>query len=64
MSKIRRWFTSKRKIVWSEPRQPKWVKINPMSPPGAGEGLQPGDMSMLAVAEEFLAEEDGEEDAT
>lgn len=64
MTKIRRWFTRKRQIVWTEPRLPKWVKINPMSPPGAGEGLQPGDMSMLAVAEEFLAEEDGEEDAT
>jgi hypothetical protein len=28
----------------------------PEQPPGAAEGLQPGDMSMLKVAEEFLEE--------
>jgi hypothetical protein len=47
-------------VVWTEPELPKYVKINPGSPPGAGEGLQPGDMSMLAVAEEFLEEEESE----
>ncbi|MGH3168418.1 MAG: hypothetical protein ACRDN0_21365 [Trebonia sp.] len=56
--RIRRWFTSRRKIVWSEPELPKYVKINPLSAPGAGDGLQPGDMSMLAVAEEFLDEKE------
>ena len=45
-----------RRVVWSEPALPKYVKINPNSPPGAAEGLQPGDMSMLKVAEEFLEE--------
>lgn len=56
MTRIRRWLTSKKKVVWSEPELPPYVKINPLSPPGAAEGLQPGDMSMLAVAEEFLEE--------
>jgi hypothetical protein len=56
--RIRRWFTRGRKAVWSEPELPKYVKINPLSAPGAGEGLQPGDMSMRAVAEEFLEEDE------
>jgi hypothetical protein len=60
MAKIRQWLNRKRKVIWSEPALPKYVKINPMSPPGAGEGLQPGDMSMLRVAEEFLEAEEGE----
>jgi len=46
----------RRRVVWSEPALPKYIKINPNSPPGAAEGLQPGDMSMLKVAEEFLEE--------
>jgi hypothetical protein len=59
MGKIKRWM-DKRRVVWSEPALPKYVKINPLSPPGAAQGLQPGDMSMLKVAEEFLEEpEDG-----
>lgn len=52
---IKRWRIQRR-VVWSEPALPKYVKINPNSPPGAAEGLQPGDMSMLKVAEEFLEE--------
>jgi hypothetical protein len=55
MSRIKRWL-DKRRVVWSEPALPKYIKINPNSPPGAAEGLQPGDMSMLKVAEEFLEE--------
>jgi hypothetical protein len=64
MSRIRRWLIGERQIIWSEPALPKYVKINPLSPPGAAasDGLQPGDMSMLSVAEEFLATEDPEED--
>jgi hypothetical protein len=54
MLKIRRWFTDQQRVIWSEPALPKYVKINPLSPPGAAEGLQPGDISMLRVAEEFL----------
>ncbi len=56
MVRIRRWVVGKRKkVVWSEPQLPPYVKINPDSPPGyGGEGLQPGDISMGAVAEEFL----------
>jgi hypothetical protein len=47
--------------VWSEPQLPPFVKINPDSPPGAHEqGLQPGDMSMAAAAEEFLKLDEGE----
>jgi hypothetical protein len=58
MTRIRQWLSSKRRVVWSEPELPKFVKINPASPPGAAEGLQPGDISMAAAAEEFLEEEE------
>ena len=48
-------------MVWSEPALPKFVKINPSSPPGAhAEGLQPGDITMAAVAEEFLQTDEDE----
>jgi hypothetical protein len=60
MVKVKRWFNKRRKVVWSEPGLPDFVKINPNSPPGAAEGLQPGDLSMAAAAEEFLAADDGE----
>lgn len=60
MVKVRRWFNKRRKEVWSEPGLPDFVKINPNSPPGAAEGLQPGDLSMAAAAEEFLAVDDEE----
>ena len=62
MIRIRRWVTGQRKkVVWSEPKLPPYVKINPDSPPGAGEGLQPGDMSLGAMAEEFLMADEGED---
>jgi hypothetical protein len=55
MVRIRRWVTGKRKkVVWSEPQLPPFIKINPDSPPGLREGLQPGDLSMGVAAEEFL----------
>jgi len=62
MVRIRRWVIGKRKkVVWSEPQLPPFVKINPESPPGAHEdGLQPGDMSMAVAAEEFLKLDEGE----
>lgn len=60
MVRIRRWINSRRKVVWSEPVLPKFVKINPSSPPGAAEGLQPGDLTMAAVAEEFLETDEDE----
>jgi hypothetical protein len=64
MIRIRRWVTGQRKkVVWSEPKLPPYVKINPDSPPGAGEGLQPGDISLGAMAEEFLMADDGEDEA-
>jgi len=64
MVRIKRWVMGKRKkVVWSEPQLPPFIKINPDSPPGLGEGLQPGDMSMGIAAQEFLrAEEDEDED--
>ena len=62
MIRIRRWVTGKRKkVVWSEPQLPPFVKINPESPPGLGEGLQPGDLSMGAAAQEFLLTEEEDE---
>ena len=42
---------------------PPYVKINPESPPGLDGGLQPGDLSMGAVVQEFLKMEEGEEEA-
>ncbi|HXC81159.1 MAG TPA: hypothetical protein VNV62_04835 [Trebonia sp.] len=60
MVKIRRWVNRRRKVVWTEPELPKFVKINPLSPPGAAEGLQPGDLSMGMAAQEFLETEDNE----
>jgi hypothetical protein len=64
MVRIRRWVVGKRKkVIWSEPKLPPFIKINPESPPGLGEGLQPGDLSMGAAAEEFLnLPEDEDED--
>jgi hypothetical protein len=62
MVRIKRWVVGKRKdVVWSEPKLPPFVKINPDSPPGLGDtGLQPGDLSMGAVMEEFLGMDEGE----
>ena len=55
MVRIRRWVVGKRKkVIWSGPKRPPFIKINPESPPGLGEGLQPGDLSMGVAAEEFL----------
>ena len=63
MVRIRRWVAGQRKkVVWSEPKLPPYVKINPDARP-ASERLQPGDLSMGAAAQEFLlADEDEEED--
>jgi hypothetical protein len=64
MVRIRRWVIGQhKKVVWSEPKLPPYVKINPDSPPGIAEGLQPGDMSMGALAEEFLTADEGEDEA-
>jgi hypothetical protein len=64
MVRIRRWVMGKRKkVVWSEPQLPPFIKINPQSPPGLGEGLQPGDLSMGVAAEEFLKLPDEEDEA-
>ena len=63
MVRIRRWVVGKRKkVVWSEPQLPPFVKINPESPPGLGEGIQPGDISMGMAAEEFLNMDEGEDE--
>ena len=64
MVRIRRWVVGKRKkVVWSEPQLPPYVKINPDAGPGLDRGLQPGDISMGAVAQEFLQADEGEEEA-
>jgi len=51
----------RKKVVWSEPQLPRYVKINPDSPPGLDGGLQPGDISMGAAAQEFLKMDEGED---
>jgi hypothetical protein len=60
MVRIRRWLNRRNKVIWSEPEVPKFVKINPMSPPGAAHGLQPGDITMAREVEEFLEADEGE----
>jgi hypothetical protein len=63
MIKMRRWVTGKRKkVVWSEPQLPPYVKINPDGVP-AGDTIQPGDISMGAIAKEFLLTEEGQDEA-
>jgi hypothetical protein len=64
MVRIRRWVVGRRKrVVWSEPQLPPYVKFNPdASDPGPDEGLQPGDISMGKAAEEFLMSDEGEEE--
>ena len=64
MVRIRRWVIGKRKkVVWSEPQLPPYVKINPdAADPGPDEGLQPGDLSMGAVAREFLETDEEKEE--
>ena len=63
MSKMRQWITARRKVVWSEPALPPYVKINPDAGPDPTGKIQPGDLSMGAIAKEFLetSEEPGEE---
>ena len=65
MLRIRRWWDARRKkVVWSEPQLPPYVKINPdAATPGPAEGLQPGDLSMGAAAREFLETDEGEDEA-
>jgi hypothetical protein len=54
MLRIRRWFGKRRQVVWSEPRLPPFVKINPNAPVDQVGSLQPGDMTMGAIAQKFL----------
>jgi hypothetical protein len=54
MLRIRRWLDSRRTVVWSEPKLPPYVKINPDADPDPEIEMQPGDISMRAVNEEFL----------
>jgi hypothetical protein len=64
MVRIRRWVIGKRKkVVWSEPQLPAYVKYNPHAAPGPLGGYEPGDISMGAVAEEFLEMDEGEDEA-
>jgi hypothetical protein len=64
MIRIRRWVVGKRKkVVWSEPKLPPYVKFKPDADTGIGDTIQPGDLSMGIAAREFLAMEDDEEEA-
>jgi hypothetical protein len=54
MLRIRRWFGKRRQVVWSEPQLPPFVKTNPNAV-AEPTGLQPGDMTMGTMAQEFLA---------
>jgi hypothetical protein len=61
MRKMRRWLNSRREVVWTEPKPPPYVKINPAAEPDPDVALEPGDISMRAIAEEFLNAEGEEE---
>ena len=61
MRKIRRWLNSRREVVWSEPKLPPYVKINPDATPDPDVALEPGELSMRAVTEEFLNTEKEED---
>jgi hypothetical protein len=55
MLRIKRWIDGRRRVVWSEPKLPPYVKFNPnATDPDPDEGIQPGDLSMGPIAEEFL----------
>jgi hypothetical protein len=60
MKSIRRWVNNKREVVWSEPKLPPYVKINPEAEPDPVVDIQPGDISMRAINEEFLNAEEPE----
>jgi hypothetical protein len=61
MLRIKRWLDSRRRVVWSEPKLPPYVKFNPnAADPDPDEGLQPGDLSMGPIAEEFLNADEGD----
>jgi hypothetical protein len=59
MRKIRQWVDRRRRVVWTEPKLPPYVKFNPNGvEPDPDDGIQPGDISMKAITEEFLSETD------
>jgi hypothetical protein len=60
MVRIRRWVLGQRKkVVWSEPKLPPYVKFNPNAvAPGPEARMEPGDLSMGMAAHEFLAMDD------
>jgi hypothetical protein len=61
MRSFRRWIDSKRRVVWTEPKLPPYVKFNPnAAEPDPDEGIQPGDLSMGPIAEEFLSADEPE----
>jgi hypothetical protein len=63
MVRIRQWFGKRRQVIWSEPKLPPFVKINPNAAPGPADTVQPGDITMGAIALTFLdTPEDSPED--
>jgi hypothetical protein len=62
MLRIKRWFGSRRQLLWSEPKLPPFVKVNPNGTSDPATPLQPGDITMGAIAREFLDVPEEEED--
>jgi hypothetical protein len=54
MVRISRWFGKRRQVVWAEPKLPPFVKINPSAVSDPADTVQPGDITMGAIALEFL----------
>ena len=54
MLRVRRWFGRRHQVVWSEPKLPPFVKINPSAISYPVDTVQPGDITMGRIAQEFL----------
>lgn len=54
MLRIRRWFSKERRLLWSEPKPPPFITVNPYGTSDPADSIQPGDITMGMMAREFL----------
>lgn len=62
MTRIRRWFGRGRRLQWSEPKPPPFITTNPYGVSDPSDSLQPGDITMGMMAQEFLDIPEEEQD--